>query len=212
MATLSFGELYAASGVAVAAFTEAADPHPVQASDDRSDFFQPWAETDASLLVNRVREKWARYVQENLHGHAFTVMDGQLFHGDLTNLFMMEMAADDLSEHICMLMNVIAPLQPIVIYLRPADLRAAIRKILVTRGPDWETYQLSWKLRSPFATHRQLTGVDGLTAMYMEYRALTDTLFNGLDCPKLAIDTSRGEWRQHYHQVSDALGKLDVRI
>ena len=211
-ATRVFRDLLAASGAAVAAFTEAADPHPVRASDDLCDFFQPWAEIAAPVLAQRVREKWGRYVQERLNDGVFTVMDGQLFHGDLTNLFMMEMAADALAEHIRSLMQVLAPLHPMVVYFRPADLPRAMRRVFEARGPDWERYQLDWKLRSPYAAHRQLAGVEGLTAMYMEYRALTDSLFADLECPKLAFDTSSGDWPHYHAKVREALGQLDVRV
>ena len=211
-ATRSFGELLAATGTPVAAFTEAAHPHPVRASDDLSDFFQPWAEIGADLLASRVREKWARYVQQRLNDDVFTIMDGQLFHGDLTNLFMMETAPSDLSEHMGALMQVLAPLRPVVIYFRPTDLPEAIRRVFEARGSKWETYQLGWKLSSPYAAHRQLTGLQGLTAMYADYRSLTDALFVALDCPKLAIDTSRGEWPQYYEQIREVLEKLHVRV
>jgi hypothetical protein len=211
-ATRNFGEILAASGTPVAAFTEAADPHPVRASDDLSDFFQPWAVIGADLLASRAREKWARYVRERLDDRVFTVMDGQLFHGDLTNLFMMETAPGDLSEHSRALMDVLAPLKPVVIYFRPADLPEAMRRVFEARGSNWETYQLGWKLRSPFAVRRQLSGLQGLCAMYAEYRALTDALFVALDCPKLAIDTGRGEWQQYYEQIRELLEKLNVQV
>ncbi|GAB3503654.1 hypothetical protein GCM10027399_33170 [Curvibacter fontanus] len=211
-ATRRFGELLAASGAPVAAFTEAADPHPVRASDDLADFFQPWAEIDGPLLAKRVREKWARYVQQRLNDRVFTVMDGQLFHGDLTNLFMMEAAPSELSEHTDALMRVLASLNPMVVYFRPADLQEAIREVFETRGPDWQTYQLRWKLRSPYATNRQLTGREGLATMYTVYRALTDSLFDDLDCPKLAIDTGAGEWQDYYKQTRELLEKVHVRV
>lgn len=210
-ATRHFGELLAASGSPVAAFTEAADPHPVRASDDLADFFQPWAEVGALELAVRVREKWARYVRQRLSDRVFTVMDGQLFHGDLTHLFMMEMAESDLSEHLQALMRVLEPLQPMVIYFRQADLREALRRVFEVRGSDWEAYQLRWKLRSPYAAHRQLSGLEGFTAMYADYRALTDSLFDDLGCPKLAIDTTCGEWSHYYGQIEAALAQANVR-
>jgi hypothetical protein len=211
-ATRHFGELAAAAGAPVAAFTEAANPHPVRASDDLADFFQPWAEISAHELARRVREKWARYVRQRLADEVFTVMDGQLFHGDLSHLFMMEMSAADLAEHCHALMQVLAPLQPMVVYLRPADLEGAMRKVFQARGPDWEDYQVRWKLRSPYATRRQLSGFEGLITMYADYRALTDALFDALACTKLAIDTSRGEWQHCYSRIREALRNDNVRV
>jgi hypothetical protein len=48
--------------------------------------------------------------------------------------------------------------------------------------------------------------------MYEEYRALTDGLFAALDCPKLALDTGRGEWPQDHEQVRKVLVKVGVRV
>jgi hypothetical protein len=209
-ATRRFAERLAAAGLHVAACTEAADPHPVRASDDLADFYRPWAEVSASELARRVRHKWARYVEHRRADDVFTVMDGQLFHGDLTHLFMMGMPAPEISAHTGALMRTLAPLQPVVVYLRQADLREAIRKVFQARGAEWQSYQLGWKLAAPYATARGLAGLEGLTSMYEAYRELTDALFAGLACPKLAIETDRGEWPLYYARIDEALRAANV--
>ena len=211
-ATSTFGGRLAALGLRVAAFAEGAAPHPVRASDDLADFYQPWTQVTAFDLSSRVHEKWARYVERRLRDEIFTVMDGQLFHGDLTNLFMMDMAPSDISAHTSTLMRILAPLRPLVIYFRQDDLEHALHHILGVRGPDWEAYQLGWKLRSPYAACRQLVGVAGLNAMYFDYRALTDSLFDRLDCAKLAIETGGGDWRAYYEQISEAMENANLRV
>jgi len=42
-------------------------------------------------------------------------MDGQLFHGDLTNLFLMEADRALISEYMDALVTVIAPLNPVAL-------------------------------------------------------------------------------------------------
>lgn len=204
-ATCRFGERMATTGVPVAACTEAADPHPVRASDDLADFFQPWLHARPDELAARVREKWARYVEQRLRDNVFTVMDGQLFHGDLTNLFMMEMPSIALLEHMARLMSVLSPLRPVVVYFRPNDLRRALASVFAARGPKWETYQLDWKLRSPYAARRQLLGMEGFVALYEDYRVLCDALFAVLDCDKLAIATDAGDWPSYEARIVQAL-------
>jgi hypothetical protein len=211
-ATRHFGEKLAQAGSLIATYTEAADPHPVRASDDLPDFFQPWMHVDAPELACRVREKWARYVEGRRRDELLTVMDGQLFHGDLTHLFMMEMTPSDITDHLCALRQVLAPLQPLVVYFRQRDLQHAVRAILDLRGADWKAYQFGWKLRSPFAVRRQLEGVEGFVSMYQDYRCLTDALFESLDCSKLSIETAGGDWVAYYRQVEDALDGMDVPV
>jgi hypothetical protein len=204
-ATRVFGERIDGAGSEVAIYTEAADPHPVRASDDLPDFFQPWLDVEARELASRVRAKWARYAEQRRNDRVFTVMDGQLFHGDLTNLFMMEMPEANLRAHISELMEIVGPLNPVVIYFRHTNLRYAIRTIFEVRGTDWESYQLGWKLRSPYAANRKLCGLEGLVTMYEEYRRLTDSLFTSLSCRKLVIETDGADWPGYYMKVASVL-------
>ena len=211
-ATRRYGQRIAASGLQVAAYTEAADPHPVRASDDLADPFRPWSLLSPSELSVRICEKWAGYVQARRADEVFTVMDGQLFHGDLSNLFMMEMAPADIAAHAAALMRVLAPLDPALVYFRQHDVARAMRTVFEARGPQWEAYQLGWKLASPHATRRELSGLAGLTSMYEEYRSLTDALFDALDCRKLAVDTGGGDWPSCYAQVDEVLRQAQVPL
>lgn len=147
-----------------------------------------------------------------LADEVFTVMDGQLFHGDLSNLFMMEMAPAHIAVHVAALMRVLAPLDPTLVYFRQHDVGRAMRTVFAARGPKWEAYQLGWKLRSPYATRRQFAGLGGLTSMYQEYRSLTDTLFEALDCRKLAVETGGGDWPAYYAQVDEVLRQARVPL
>ena len=80
------------------------------------------------------------------------------------------------------------------------------------QGTDWESYQLDWKLRSPYAKHRKLNGLEGLITLYEEYRALTDSLFALLGCRKFAVETDVGDWPVYYTEITRALKALDVRV
>ncbi len=46
----------------------------------------------------------------------------------------------------------------------------------------------------PYARRRGLAGLDGLIALYRQYRALTDRLFAELDMPKIGIENSPQQW------------------
>ncbi len=211
-ATRHFSETLTAAGLQVARYTEAAAPHPVRATDDLPDFFQPWMFIKASELAAHAREKWGRYVEDRCADEVITVMDGQVFHGDLTNLFMMGMSSEDIAKHVTALLQVLAPLRPLIIYFRQQDLQQALKTILDLRGPSWRDYQLGWKLHSPYALQRQLAGVEGFISMYKDYRGLTDSLFEALDCSKLAIETGGNQWEAHYKEIDSSLTRLGLPI
>jgi hypothetical protein len=126
-----------------------------------------------------------------------SLVDGQLFHGNLTAMFLLEAEFGLIAEYCRELVVSIAPLSPHLIYFRQDDVEAAIRVVSAQRGKAWLDYQTGWKLSSPYAVRRGLTGLEGLVTLYRAYRAMTDQLFNGLEMPKLCIENSLQEWSKY---------------
>ena len=49
-----------------------------------------------------------------------------------------------------------------------------------------------------------LTGLEGLIALYRNYRALTDQLYADLDVPKISIENSGKDWMK-YDEIIDCI-------
>ena len=128
-------------------------------------------------------------------------LDGQLFHGDLTNLFLMGATPTEIAKYCETVTEIARPLRPLLIYFFQADVERAIRTIAAERGEEWIKYQVDWKLQTPYSRRFGLSGLDGLVALYKDYRALTDELYSGFDLPKLAIDNSQQAWDTYYQQI-----------
>lgn len=187
--------------------TEKKFPHPLRATDELAHWFQPWLDVTPAELAARNLAKWQQFVQSNLEsGTVATTLDGQLFHGDVTHLFLMEAGDRFIADHIEAVQEIARPLAPLVIYLYQADVDRAIRTVCGERGDEWLKSQLDWKLGFPYAQRRELAGLEGLVELYRDYRRLTDQLFAALDADKLAIDTSGGDWPAYDAAMHRALG------
>lgn len=78
------------------------------------------------------------------------VVDGQLFHGDLTNMFLMKMPADAIARNVQALAGIVAPLRPLVVHFHQSDVDHAIRRTAADRGEELGVrYQVEWKLKFP---------------------------------------------------------------
>jgi hypothetical protein len=185
---------------------ERTEPHPVRATDELEHWFEPWRDTTPQRLAHRALARWAAFVEATQAGTAIPVMDGQLFHGDLTHLLLMEAEPALIAGYVQALAAIIAPLDPFVIYLWQEDVDAAIRKVCAERGPEWVEYQVNWKLAAPYCVRRGFKGMDGLIALYREYRRMTDDLFRQLPVARLAIENSAGDWPAYARQIMHALG------
>ena len=98
------------------------------------------------------------------------------------------------------------PLRPLVVYLRQDDVARAVRIVGAERGEAWVKYQVDWKLKGPYAVRRKLAGLEGLIALYQDYRRITDALFERLGLDKMAIENSGREWARYDRQVLERLG------
>jgi hypothetical protein len=190
-----------AAGRRALAITERTEPHPVRGTDGLDHWFQPWLDITAKGLADRSLAKWRSFAAAAQAAETIHTLDGQLFHGDLTNLFLMEATPAAIAKYCDAVVDIVRPLAPVLIYFYQADVERAIRIIAAERGEEWVKYQADWKLQAPYSRRLGLRGLEGLIALYKDYRALTDELYVGLDLTKLAIDNSQQAWDTYYQQI-----------
>jgi len=180
-------------------------PHPIRLDDALPHPFEPWRNVTVEEYIDRSRGKWRALVEKRRFTDVVTILDGQLFHGDLTNLMMMGADRESCDRHIDQVTQITAPLCPAVIYLAASDVPRALEVVFQARGKAWEKYQVDWKTQSPYCKQRDLSGYDGLVQMYQDYRALTDDLFAHLPMKKILIDPSAGEWPLYQERIQEFL-------
>jgi hypothetical protein len=194
-----------ACGIAAIGITEGVDPHPI-----RFDWNLPWREMPPTELAKSCIAKWRSFVASSLAVERISIVDGQLFHGNLTTLLLLEADEDQIAAYCREVVAVIKPLNPLLIYFHQDDVDSAIRAVSAQRGEKWVNYQVNWKLKSPYASRRGLAGLDGLITLYRQYRALTDQLFADLDIPKISIENSKQEWAAYDDMIDRALMNVNA--
>ena len=125
------------SGLPALPLHERTEPHPVRATDELEHWFEPWRDTTPQLLASRALVRWTAFVEATQRDSPISVMDGQLFHGDLTHLLLMDADSALISDYVSALAAIIAPLNPFVLYLWQKDVGHAIRTVCTERGSEW---------------------------------------------------------------------------
>ena len=184
---------------------EATMPHPTRVFGELAHLYQPWLDVTRAELAEQSLSKWRSFVDSARAFDTVQILDGQLFHGDLTNLFLMEAGWATIAEYSQAVDEIIHPLNPLLIYLYQEDVERALRVIAAQRGDAWVKYQVDWKLQAPYSRRRGLDGLKGLIALYKDYQELTDELYARLDLDKLAIENSQQDWPVYYQRISREL-------
>jgi broad specificity phosphatase PhoE len=201
------GQRLAARGIDASIQIERQYPHPLRATDFAAEWFKPWLDMTAEDLASRRLGLWATFAGSALASQTVHVVDGQLFHGDLTNMFLMNMPPEAIAQNLQAVAEVIRPLRPLLVYYYQSDVDRAIRLTAAERGEELGVrYQVDWKLKYAYAVERGLEGLDGLSSLYTDYRGLTDRLFAQLTIDKIAIENSARDWPAYYARIEDALG------
>jgi hypothetical protein len=146
-------------------------------------------------------QKWQAFVAEVQSSRRVAVVDGLLFHGNLTDVLLMDAPLPVMQHYVARVATTIAPLQPVVLYCYQRDVAQALERTCATRGQEWKTFQINWKVGSPYCIRRGLHGYEGFVQLYETYRVLCDALVAALPFPTLMLDTTDGDWPRCYREM-----------
>lgn len=166
-----------------------------------------WLDVTIEEYIELSLRKWRTFAQVARQSEIVTVCDGLLFHGNMTDLMLMNATPEVLRAYVAQVIESISDLHPVVIYLSHPDIAAALRRICDARGSQWEAYQVNWKVHSPYGKARSLHGFDGLVQLYQTYCAICEDIFEQLPLPKFSIRNEE-DWTTYYE---DSLAFLQLR-
>ncbi len=174
--------------------------HPLRVATELPHPNAAWLDVTVEEFIERSLQKWRGFMRDARQSAVVTVCDGLLFHGNMTDVLLMDAEPAILQHYVAQVIEIIDDLNPVVIYFYRADIAQALRTICDERGSAWEAYQVNWKVSSPYGAQRSLQGFDGLVQLYQDYRALCDDIFAQLTQPKLAI-LNEGDWAMYYREI-----------
>ncbi len=170
--------------------------HPTNVTRTLTHWQKIWTEHTAETFIAQSLQNWQTFIANAHRTSHIYVFDGQVFHGDLTSLFIANTPSEQLSNYISQIFQLMAPLQPVFVYLYQADVAWGLQRTASIRGQRFLRRQAAWKVDSPYCSVHGYSGIPGLFRLYRDYRQLTDELYNRLPTPKLAIENSAGTWEQ----------------
>lgn len=179
--------------------------NPVRVARSLPHRFAVWLDVTPDQFIELSLQKWQAYVRAAQQPEIITVSDGLLFHGNMTDLLLLNVTPQVLHDYVFRVLTTLRELKPILIYFHQASVADALRLVCDERGSDWEAYQVNWKLASPYAQQRNLQGFDGLVQLYQVYCAICDEIFAQLMIPKIAIDNTVRNYGNHYRTILNFL-------
>src|SRR5436190_3764959 len=113
--------------------SEGTKPHPTTFLLTLENWMQPWTQISTADYSAAWLERWRAFVSGR-DLKTLYVYDGQVFHGDITSLFMMDAPEDEIAATFDALCGIIAPMNPLLVYLYQNDVRAALEHTVAIRS------------------------------------------------------------------------------
>jgi hypothetical protein len=128
-------------------------------------------------------QSWQRFAGRSESEDRLQILEGSALQS--TVRFMMEQERDrqGIADYFVRFEEIVGPLQPGFIYLRPADAEIHSQAIAQFRGPDWTCKVAAYIEQTPYARRRGLRGEAGMHRFWADYAQLCDALVAGLSMP-----------------------------
>jgi hypothetical protein len=190
--------------------SEGTKPHPTTFLLTLKNWMQPWTEISTVGYSAAWLERWRGFVGGR-DAKTLYVYDGQVFHGDMTSLLRMDAPPDEINATFDALCAIIAPMNPLMVYLYQDDVRAALEHTVAVRSKHFERRQVAWKVDCPYCERRGYAGVEGWFALYEDYRAMTDRLVERAPFPVLSIENSAHDYPAYEAQIVEFLAAQGIK-
>lgn len=153
----------------------------------------------------RTLSHW-RVLAEEIESNDMTyVIDSYLLQSTVDHLFDSNAKEKLILDFAADVPEIIAPLDPMIIYFSPRDTRTALHKLEDVRGKDWIAQRIENQKSCPYAIENDLQGFDGWIQMLSRRAELSDRILASYSFPKLIIDPTEGKWDNYYKHVLDFL-------
>ncbi|HSH81388.1 MAG TPA: hypothetical protein VLA19_22905, partial [Herpetosiphonaceae bacterium] len=108
---------------------EGGEGHVVRLMGDLPHPFKPWLDLTTQEYREKSLAKWRAFVAQARHTDTVAVLDGQLFHGNMTDLLIMDTGRAGLRAYVHDIVEITRELNPVLIYFYQADLEQAMRRV-----------------------------------------------------------------------------------
>lgn len=187
--------------------------HPVYVYDDyktMQKIIDDLSSGNYQKVIELALKRWNEFVADAQSSSEIIIVDSCLF-GYLTwSLFPFEVPKQEVMQYVKDVERIIKPLNPHIIYFYQRDIEAALKKICTRRGEDTEKNFVSAATQSPYGKSKGLIGFKGMVTYWQDYSSIIDGSFKDLECSKIAIDNTDGNWSDYGREISAFLGINEV--
>jgi hypothetical protein len=149
--------------------------------------------------------QWRRLAGRCQRGQQTFVLESVFLQNSVMPAFIDDAPADAVAQIFDAILREAAPAEPFLVYLRPADIAAAVARVHRSRGPEAKERNVTFVENSPWARRRGLRGPGAVAALYQAWEALVDELCARYPFPRLMVTDPQQDWPTALARIGAAI-------
>jgi hypothetical protein len=156
---------------------------------------------DASVYEVR---QWSRLAEDCVRNQRTVVLEATFLQNSVLPAFVNGAPVAKVLEIARRVEHRVTPANPLLVYLRPTDIAAAIDLVHATRGEPWSSWNLASVATFPWARERDLHGKAAVVELYLAWERVVDELFDRYPYPKVMVLDPQRDWAAARRTITEA--------
>lgn len=149
--------------------------------------------------------QWRQLAERCLRGRQTVILESTFLQNSVMPTFIDGATAEEVTRLFTRILRHAAPAEPFLVYLRPADIAAAIARVHHTRGRPWTAQNVAFVEDSPWARRLGLRGPGAVVELYQAWEATASSLYDRYPFPKLIVTDPQHDWPAALARISAAI-------
>jgi hypothetical protein len=149
--------------------------------------------------------QWRQLAERCLQGRQTFVLESVFLQNSVMPAFIDDAPAEAVADIFGAIVRQVALAEPFLVYLRPADIAAAVARVHRARGPEAKERNVALVQDSPWARRRGLRGPAAVAALYQAWEALVDELCGRYPFPWLMVTDPQDDWPAALARIGAAI-------
>lgn len=147
-------------------------------------------------------QRWKEFARSAELSEEITILECCFLQNPLTVMFARHNADPQyVREHVMKLSGILEPLNPLLIYLQPCDVRAALQHVRSERPREWADFVTWYLTGQAYGKAHHLYGYEGVIQFYEMRQKFEMELLRDLSLRSLVAEHTEKEWEYCYRQV-----------
>jgi hypothetical protein len=138
--------------------------------------------------------QWRRLAERCLRDRQTIILESSCLQNSVMPAFIEGASEPAVTEIFTTILRQAAPAEPLLVYLRPTGIGAAIARVHRTRGEPWSSRNVAFVQNSPWARRRGLHGLDAVIRLYRAWEPIVTQLYRQYPFPKIMVIDPQHDW------------------